>query len=68
VTITVKYGLIKILTLKEDLCDQLKNVDKKCPVKKGDVTLKKSVDLPSRIPPVGHYPPLLLNSQLMLYY
>ena len=52
VTIVVKYGLIKILTLKEDLCDQLKNVDKECPVEKGEITLKKSVELPSRIPPV----------------
>ncbi|MCJ1440299.1 MAG: Phosphatidylglycerol/phosphatidylinositol transfer protein [Stictis urceolatum] len=54
VTIVVKYGLIKILTLKEDLCDQLKNVDKECPVEKGEITLKKSVELPSRIPP-GKY-------------
>lgn len=53
VTIVVKYGLIKILTLKEDLCDQMKNVDKECPLKKGDTTITKDVELPSRIPPVS---------------
>jgi len=51
VTIVVKYGLIKILTLKEDLCDQMKNVDKECPLKKGDTTITKDVELPTRIPP-----------------
>ena len=52
----VKYGLIKILSLKEDLCEQLKNVDKECPIKEGETTLTRDVDLPQRIPPVRWIP------------
>jgi len=54
VFLEVKYGLIKILSLKEDLCDTLKNVDKTCPLEKGETVITRDVDLPQRIPP-GKY-------------
>ena len=53
VDLTVKYGLIRLISTKEDLCDQLKNVDKECPIEKGKTTVKKEVELPKQIPPVS---------------
>jgi len=53
-TVQVKYGLIKILTLNVDLCDKAEDIDLKCPVKKGPITIKKTVKLPDEIPP-GKY-------------
>ena len=49
----VKYGLIRLISQTADLCDQLKNVDQDCPVKKGETKITKDVDLPNQIPPVS---------------
>ncbi|KAI9658498.1 MAG: Phosphatidylglycerol/phosphatidylinositol transfer protein [Alyxoria varia] len=46
----VKYSLIRILDYEAALCDYVGQVDLKCPIKKGDLNLTKTVDLPSRIP------------------
>ncbi|PYH78132.1 hypothetical protein BO82DRAFT_435230 [Aspergillus uvarum CBS 121591] len=54
VLLEVKYGLITLIRQKADLCDQLTNVDLECPLNKGDLVLRKQVDLPSQIPP-GKY-------------
>jgi len=54
VLLTVKYGLITLIKQQEDLCSQMENVDKECPLEKGDVTITKEVELPSAIPP-GKY-------------
>ncbi|KAL7949947.1 putative phosphatidylglycerol/phosphatidylinositol transfer protein precursor [Trichoderma barbatum] len=51
VKVTVKYGLIQLLSTTADLCEQLGNVDLSCPLEEGKMTLTKSVDLPSAIPP-----------------
>ncbi|MCJ1312790.1 Phosphatidylglycerol/phosphatidylinositol transfer protein [Agyrium rufum] len=53
VLLTVKYGLITLIKSKEDLCDQLQNVDTDCPVGPGPVKIVKEVNLPNRIPPVS---------------
>ncbi|KAI9774574.1 MAG: Phosphatidylglycerol/phosphatidylinositol transfer protein [Geoglossum simile] len=50
----VKYGLIRLVNTRADLCDQIKNVDLKCPLEKGKRLLTKTVDLPKEIPP-GKY-------------
>ncbi|KAK4499364.1 hypothetical protein PRZ48_009877 [Zasmidium cellare] len=50
VQLQVKFGLIRIINTKADLCDSIKNVDLECPLKKGDLKLEKSVDLPKEIP------------------
>ncbi|CEI40497.1 unnamed protein product [Fusarium venenatum] len=52
VLLTVKYGLIRLISTKADLCEQIGNVDLKCPVEKGEVEVIKSVDLPAEIPSV----------------
>jgi hypothetical protein len=52
VNLQVKYGLIRLINQKADLCDQIKNVDLECPLKKGETILTKEVDLPREIPPV----------------
>lgn len=48
---SVKYGLITIIRQEADLCDTVTKVDLECPLKKGDITLIKDVDLPAQIPP-----------------
>lgn len=52
VQLQVKYGLIRIVTTKADLCEQVSNVDLECPIKKGVTTITKEVELPKEIPPV----------------
>ncbi|KAL9122750.1 MAG: hypothetical protein Q9187_000689 [Circinaria calcarea] len=54
VVLTVKYGLITLVHQMEDLCEQLQNVDKKCPIGPGSVKITKDVDIPAQIPP-GKY-------------
>lgn len=60
VLLTVKYGLIRLISTKADLCEQIGNVDLKCPVEAGEVEITKTVDLPAEIPPVCDYSLLLL--------
>ncbi|KAI9840357.1 MAG: Phosphatidylglycerol/phosphatidylinositol transfer protein [Sclerophora amabilis] len=55
VHLQVKYRkYIKLVDTEADLCDQMANVDLKCPLKKGHTVITKDVDLPSKIPP-GDY-------------
>lgn len=52
VLIEVKYGYIRLISTQADLCKEIKNVDLECPIEKGELSITKSVDLPSQIPPV----------------
>jgi hypothetical protein len=54
VHLQVKYGLIRILNQEVDLCEQADKVDLECPLKKGEMVLTKTVQLPKEIPP-GKY-------------
>lgn len=54
VLLQVKYGLIRLISTKADLCEQIKNVDMECPIEKGIITVTKTVSLPNEIPP-GKY-------------
>jgi hypothetical protein len=60
IQLQVKYGLIRLINTKADLCEQIKNVDLKCPIKEGKKTITKDVDLPNEIPPVS-IPEVLLD-------
>ncbi|KAF7859596.1 hypothetical protein EAF04_008675 [Stromatinia cepivora] len=51
VILQVKYGLIRLINMQQDLCDQVSNVDLDCPIEEGKITITKDVDLPARIPP-----------------
>ncbi|MCJ1452162.1 Phosphatidylglycerol/phosphatidylinositol transfer protein [Mycoblastus sanguinarius] len=53
VNLSVKYGLIRLINQRADLCDQMKNVDEECPLT-GEKTITKDVELPKEIPP-GSY-------------
>ena len=53
VHLTVKYGLITLIRMETDLCDQMKAVDEECPLD-GPKIIKKEVEIPSKVPPVGH--------------
>ena len=52
VLLEVRWGLITLLRQQVDLCEQIENVDLKCPLKKGELLLSKEVELPKEIPPV----------------
>ncbi|QPH15915.1 hypothetical protein C2857_000443 [Epichloe festucae Fl1] len=54
IDLTVYYGLIRLLTTKADLCEQMGEVDLECPVEPGDRVITKTVELPKEIPP-GNY-------------
>ncbi len=54
VILQVKYGLIRLVNTQADLCQQVSNVDLKCPIKKGKTTITKDVELPKEIPPVSY--------------
>jgi hypothetical protein len=54
VHLQVKYGLITIIKQDADFCDNAKNVDLECPIKKGVTELTKEIELPKQIPP-GKY-------------
>ena len=46
----VKYGLITLINQEAELCDYVKEVDLSCPLKKGDLVLTKSVNIPKQVP------------------
>lgn len=50
--VSVYAGPFRIIHQKFDLCELVGNVDLKCPIQKGESTVKKTVDLPEEIPPV----------------
>ncbi|KAF7715959.1 Uncharacterized protein PECH_004618 [Penicillium ucsense] len=54
VNVEVKWGLITLVKQTMNLCEQIENVDLKCPLEKGRMTMTKQVDLPKQIPP-GRY-------------
>ncbi|CAK7270834.1 Phosphatidylglycerol/phosphatidylinositol transfer protein [Sporothrix epigloea] len=54
VNLQVKFGLIRLISIKADLCEQIHNVDLECPIEKGLISIVKSVELPREIPP-GKY-------------
>lgn len=54
VNLSVKLGLITLLRRREDLCAQLKEVEKECPLEVGETSISREVDLPSVIPPVSN--------------
>lgn len=55
--LTVKMGLITIVNMEEDLCEQVAHVDLECPIKKGTMNIVKTVALPGHIPAVCGPPP-----------
>lgn len=54
INLSVKYGLIRLINQRADLCEQMKNVDEECPLS-GAKTITKNVDLPKEIPPVRRH-------------
>jgi hypothetical protein len=64
--VTVKYGFIKLLHKKVNLCDEIGNIGLKCPLKKGDNKIDIKVDIPKEIPPVSLYN--IYHSQFILTF
>jgi hypothetical protein len=51
--------LIRLISTTADLCEQIGNVDLKCPIEKGVLSITKAVDIPKEVPPVRFALPLL---------
>ena len=51
INLSVKYGLITLIRQTADLCDQMKEVDEKCPLS-GSKAITKEVDIPKEVPSV----------------
>ncbi|KAI9598917.1 ML domain-containing protein [Syncephalis fuscata] len=49
--VEVKYGFIKLINKKFDLCKEITQADVECPLGPGKITLERSIDLPKEIPP-----------------
>jgi len=47
----VKYGIITLINQDADLCETIQKADLTCPLKKGEMSLTKEVDIPKEIPP-----------------
>lgn len=58
VKLVVKYGLIRLISTTVDLCEQVENVDMKCPIEKGVLSITKAVEIPKEVPPVSLHAPL----------
>ncbi|KAI9012895.1 ML domain-containing protein [Gaertneriomyces semiglobifer] len=52
--VRVRLGLIKLVDTKIDLCDEIHNIDRECPVEEGPLHINHTVKLPREIPP-GRY-------------
>ena len=50
VFLNVKYGLVTLIRQEADLCDQVGNVNLSCPLKKGDLTLRRKVAILKEVP------------------
>lgn len=53
VQLVVKYGLIRLVNTRADLCEQVSNVDLECPIEEGRLSITKEVDIPKEVPPVS---------------
>lgn len=51
IDVVVKLGLIKLLTQRFDLCEEVSEIDLSCPVKGGPKQIVKDVEMPKMIPP-----------------
>ncbi|KAK9491938.1 ML domain-containing protein [Lipomyces doorenjongii] len=54
VEVEVRYGFIRLVKETIDLCEQLENADRPCPLEQGTIKFSKTVELPNEIPP-GKY-------------
>ncbi|KAJ3402575.1 Phosphatidylglycerol/phosphatidylinositol transfer protein [Chytridiales sp. JEL 0842] len=52
--VKVKLGVIKLLEQRMELCKEIKQIGRECPVEKGDVEIVHTVDIPREVPP-GRY-------------
>ncbi|TPX62360.1 hypothetical protein PhCBS80983_g00561 [Powellomyces hirtus] len=52
--VRVKLGLIKLVDTRLDLCEEIKKIDRQCPIEKGPVEINTTVKIPGELPP-GKY-------------
>jgi hypothetical protein len=50
--VKVKLGFIQLIDQSYDVCEQLTQVGKQCPLEKGELVIEHEVDIPREIPPV----------------
>lgn len=54
IKLTIKYGIIPIISMDLQLCDEVKAIGLQCPLEPKTYDGKLSVDIPSAIPGVSH--------------
>lgn len=54
VDVDVRYGFIRLIHQRFDLCEEITKVDLECPIEKGKQVIKKRVEIPEEVPP-GKY-------------
>ncbi|KAJ3261032.1 Phosphatidylglycerol/phosphatidylinositol transfer protein [Boothiomyces macroporosus] len=52
--VRVKLGFIQLVDQPFDLCEQIGQVGKECPLEKGELVVEHTVDIPAQVPP-GKY-------------
>ena len=52
--VKVKLGFIQLLDHEYNLCQEIKQVGRECPIERGPFELKSIVNIPKEVPP-GHY-------------
>ena len=56
----VKYGLITLINSRQNLCEQMENVDEECPLE-GEKVITKDIELPKEIPQVRSFRTLFMR-------
>ncbi|RKP30750.1 hypothetical protein METBISCDRAFT_30654 [Metschnikowia bicuspidata] len=54
VKVDVRFGFIRLIKKTYDLCEQVQNIDLKCPIRLGKQEITKTVEIPADVPP-GRY-------------
>ncbi|KAJ3099951.1 Phosphatidylglycerol/phosphatidylinositol transfer protein [Phlyctochytrium bullatum] len=52
--VVAKLGVIKLVDRRLDLCEEIKQINRECPVEKGHQEIVHTVDIPKEVPP-GKY-------------
>ena len=52
--VKIKLGFIGLIDRDYDVCSEIHQIDKQCPIPNGEFRLEKTFDIPNEVPP-GHY-------------
>lgn len=53
--VRVKLGIIKLLDQRFDVCEKVKEIERECPIEKGEEEISHTVDMPKELPFVSGF-------------